>query len=93
MHLARAGTVVSCIAGGFTIDKGLDALHKARVASGEAWVNHGHAAGMVLTVAGTVLMVLVVMILEKAYIVLKKLSEPLVRMLPYRIMGHKNCTG
>jgi putative membrane protein len=58
-QLAWVRTLLSMIAGGFVIDKGLSALHKARVESGEAWVNHGHLAGLVITGLGTFLMILV----------------------------------
>jgi hypothetical protein len=34
-------------------------LHQARLASGEAWVNHGHLAGMVMTISGTLLILII----------------------------------
>ena len=57
-HLAWVRTVIGLIVAGFAIDKGLGALEKGPVAYGEALMNHGHAAGMVLTTSGTFLMVL-----------------------------------
>jgi putative membrane protein len=57
-HLAWVRTVLSMIGGGFAIDKGLGALHDARVAAGKALIQNSHAAGMIFTVTGTVLMAL-----------------------------------
>ena len=57
-HLAWVRTVISLIVAGFAIDKGLGVLEKGPMAHGETLMNHGHAAGMVLTISGTLLMVL-----------------------------------
>jgi len=58
-QLAWVRTLLSMIGGGFVIDRAMEALHKARLESGQAWVNHGHLAGMVITGLGTLLMILV----------------------------------
>ena len=47
------------IGGGFVIDKAMEAVHKARLESGQAWVTHGHLAGLIFTGLGTFLMILV----------------------------------
>ena len=57
-HLSWVRTVIGLIVAGFAIDKGLGVLEKAPMAYGEKLMNHGHAAGMVLTTSGTLLMVL-----------------------------------
>lgn len=59
--LAWVRTVLSLMGGGFAIDKGMKAFFDVRIATGKALINNGHAAGMVLTISGTVLMVLVTM--------------------------------
>jgi uncharacterized membrane protein YidH (DUF202 family) len=58
-HLAWVRTIIGLISVGFAIDKGFSMLHQSRLASGEAWVNHGHLAGMIMTISGTVLIVIV----------------------------------
>jgi putative membrane protein len=58
-QLAWIRTLLSMIGGGFVIDRAMEALHKARLESGQAWVNHGHLTGMIFTGLGTFLMVLV----------------------------------
>jgi uncharacterized membrane protein YidH (DUF202 family) len=57
-QLAWIRTVLALITAGIAIDKGTEALHEARIASGEALVKDGHFAGMLLTISGTVMMVL-----------------------------------
>jgi putative membrane protein len=58
-QLAWVRTLLSLIGGGFVIDKAMEAIHKARLESGEAFVRHGHLAGMIFTLSGTLLMILV----------------------------------
>jgi uncharacterized membrane protein YidH (DUF202 family) len=57
-HLAWVRTVIGLITSGFVVDTGFSALHKARLSSGEAWTDNGHAAGLLLTVSGTLLMIM-----------------------------------
>lgn len=57
-HLAWVRTVIGLITSGFVVDTGFSALHKARLSAGEAWLNNGHAAGLVLTSSGTLLMIM-----------------------------------
>lgn len=58
-QLSWVRTVLALITGGIAIDKGLSALHKARVLSGVAWEKNGHFGGLLLTSGGTVLIALV----------------------------------
>jgi len=57
-QLAWIRTVLALISVGIAIDKGTEALHEARVAMGEALVKDGHFSGMLLSISGTVMMVL-----------------------------------
>jgi uncharacterized membrane protein YidH (DUF202 family) len=58
-QLAWVRTVLGFITGGIAIDKGLSALHQARVLSGVAWEKNGHFGGLLLTSFGTGMMALV----------------------------------
>src|SRR5664279_1964441 len=58
-QLAWVRTLLSLIGGGFVIDKAMEAIHQARLESGEAFVQHGHLVGMIFTASGTLLMILV----------------------------------
>ena len=58
-QLAWVRTVIALITAGIAIDKGLSALHQARTASGIAWEKNGHFAGLLLTIGGTTIMILV----------------------------------
>jgi putative membrane protein len=58
-QLAWVRTLLSIIGGGFVVDKAMEAIHKARLESGQAWVTHGHLAGLIFIGSGTVLMILV----------------------------------
>lgn len=58
-QLAWVRTVLGLITGGIAIDKGVSALHQARLLSGVAWERNGHFAGLLLTSTGTALMALV----------------------------------
>jgi putative membrane protein len=57
-QLAWIRTVLALVTAGIAIDKGTEALHEARIALGEALVKDGHFSGMLLTISGTVMMVL-----------------------------------
>jgi len=61
-QLAWVRTILGLITGGVAIDKGTAALHEARMAAGVALVNNGHFAGLLLTITGTVLIVLTTVI-------------------------------
>lgn len=64
-QLAWVRTVLGFITGGIAIDKGVSALHQARLLSGEAWEKNGHFAGLLMTSVGTALMVLVTVLFIK----------------------------
>jgi uncharacterized membrane protein YidH (DUF202 family) len=57
-HLAWVRSVIGLITSGFVVDSAFSALHQARISSGEALIENGHAAGLLLTSTGTVLMML-----------------------------------
>ena len=57
-QLAWIRTVLALVTAGIAIDKGTEALHQARIAMGEALVKDGHFSGMLLTISGTVMMLL-----------------------------------
>jgi uncharacterized membrane protein YidH (DUF202 family) len=57
-QLAWIRTVLALITAGIAIDKGTEALHEALIATGAALVKDGHVAGMLLTISGTVMMIL-----------------------------------
>jgi putative membrane protein len=73
-QLAWVRTLLSMIGGGFVIDKAMEALHRARVESGEALVQHGHLAGMMITGLGTLLMVLVTIIYSRRAVKLARMK-------------------
>ena len=64
-QLAWVRTVLGFITGGIAIDKGVSALHQARLLTGEAWVKNGHFAGLLMTSVGTALMALVTVLFIK----------------------------
>jgi uncharacterized membrane protein YidH (DUF202 family) len=57
-HLSWIRTVITMISAGVAIDKGLQALHLSRLEAGNALFQNGHAAGLILTISGTVLLLL-----------------------------------
>lgn len=57
-QLAWVRTIMGMITAGIALDKGFAALHQARLLSGVAWEKNGHFAGLLLTIAGTFLMML-----------------------------------
>ena len=61
-QLAWVRTVMGIITAGIALDKGAEALHQARLISGIAWSKNGHFAGLLLTITGTVFMLLVTVI-------------------------------
>ena len=72
-HLAWIRTVFTLLTAGVALDKGLEIIHQARLLKGEAWVQHGHVAGIVLTVAGTILLLLVTVAYVQRSRVLRRL--------------------
>jgi uncharacterized membrane protein YidH (DUF202 family) len=56
-QLAWVRTVMGFITAGIAIDKGLEALHEARLITGTAWSTNGHFSGELLTVSATALMI------------------------------------
>jgi len=56
--LAWVRTNIGMIGGGFALDKGISAIRKARILSGEAWSSNPHLPGLVIIVSGTLLMLL-----------------------------------
>ena len=57
-QLAWIRTVLSLLGGGIALDKGVEAIHKARVDTGNSLVDNAHAIGIALSIAGTLLMVI-----------------------------------
>jgi uncharacterized membrane protein YidH (DUF202 family) len=57
IQLAWNNSLIGLMATGFAFDKGLQALHQARIASGEAWIKNGHAIALVLTLTGITLLI------------------------------------
>jgi len=56
-QLAWVRTVMGMITAGIALDKGLAALHQARLISGTAWEKNGHFGGLLLTSGGTLFMI------------------------------------
>ena len=54
-QLAWVRTTFSLYTAGIALDKGLEALHQARMLQGSNWVQTGHSAGIFLALLGTVL--------------------------------------
>ena len=57
-QLAWIRTTLSMLAGGIGLDKGLESLRKARIDSGDALIANSHIVGIVLSIAGTVLILI-----------------------------------
>jgi len=57
-QLAWIRTIIGLITAGIAIDRGFEALHAARLVTGEAWVRNGHLAGLVMTISGTFLIII-----------------------------------
>ncbi len=57
-QLAWIRTVFGLIVAGIALDRGFVALHQARLDTNEAWVKNGHLAGLIMTISGTLLMVI-----------------------------------
>lgn len=55
-QLAWIRTVLSLLGGGIALDKGIEAMHKARIETGDSLVNNAHAIGIALSITGTLLM-------------------------------------
>ena len=74
-QLAWIRTLLSMIGGGFVVDKGLAALHQSRVKSGEAWMNHAHLGGIIITGSGTLLMIMVTILYYRKAVRLARLKH------------------
>jgi uncharacterized membrane protein YidH (DUF202 family) len=57
-QLAWIRTVLSLLGGGIALDKGVEAIHKARIETGNSLVDSAHAIGIALSITGTLLMVI-----------------------------------
>jgi len=57
-QLAWVRTAFTFITAGLALDKGTEALHEARMLAGKNWVQSGHIAGLVLTFATTLFLIL-----------------------------------
>jgi putative membrane protein len=57
-QLAWVRTIIGLIAAGIAIDRGFEALHAARLVTGNAWAKNGHLAGLVMAVSGTLLILI-----------------------------------
>jgi putative membrane protein len=56
-QLAWIRTTLALLGSGIALDKGLEAMHRARIESGNALVQDAHFLGLSLSIAGTVLMI------------------------------------
>ena len=57
-QLAWIRTIITLMTAGLAIDKGFAALHEARLISGDAWIKNGHLAGLVMTISGTLMIII-----------------------------------
>jgi uncharacterized membrane protein YidH (DUF202 family) len=57
-QLAWIRTSLALLGSGVALDKGTEAVHKARIESGDALVRNAHMIGIYLAVAGTLLMII-----------------------------------
>jgi uncharacterized membrane protein YidH (DUF202 family) len=57
-QLAWIRTVITLLASGVALDKGIQAVHQARIGSGDALVKNAHMIGIYLSTIGTVLMLI-----------------------------------
>ncbi len=55
-QLAWIRTNIALLASGVAIDKGIEALHQARIESGTAIIRNAHMIGLYLAICGTLLM-------------------------------------
>jgi uncharacterized membrane protein YidH (DUF202 family) len=74
-QLAWIRTVFGLIVAGIAMDRGFVALHEARLVTGDAWVKNGHLAGLIMTISGTVLMVIATTYYTKRMIELTRLMK------------------
>jgi len=58
-QLAWMRTVLGFIGSGIALDKGVEAMHKTRLETGNALFNSAHVIGISLSVVGTLLMLIV----------------------------------
>lgn len=73
-QLAWIRTSITLLTAGFAIDKGFAALHEARMVKGEAWINNGHLAGLVMTISALLLTILVTINYKRGINELNKLK-------------------
>jgi putative membrane protein len=57
-QLAWIRTTLTFLASGIGLDKGIEAMHKARIETGDALFENAHVIGITLSITGTVLMVI-----------------------------------
>lgn len=57
-QLAWVRTAFTCITAGIAIDKGAEALHKARMVAGTNWVTGSHIVGVGLAAASTLFLLI-----------------------------------
>ena len=58
-QLAWIRTVIGFLASGLALDEGVEAMHKARLETGDAFFKSAHVVGISLSVTGTLLMLIV----------------------------------
>jgi uncharacterized membrane protein YidH (DUF202 family) len=57
-QLAWIRTVLGFLGSGIALDKGIDAVHKSRIESGDALIQNAHFIGLSLSVSGTIMMMI-----------------------------------
>ena len=57
-QLAWTRTTLTFIVSGIALDKGIEAIHRNRLESGNALVQNAHAIGIVLSMGGTILLLI-----------------------------------
>jgi putative membrane protein len=57
-QLAWIRTVLGFLASGIALDKGLESMRKARIESGDAFFANTHIIGIILSITGTLLMLI-----------------------------------
>ena len=64
-QLAWIRTTLTFIASGIGLDKGIEAIHKDRLESGNAFVQNAHAIGVSLSTVGTLLLLITMVVYIK----------------------------
>jgi putative membrane protein len=57
-QLAWIRTTLTFLGGGIGLDKGLEAIHKQRIESGNAWFDSVHVLGIALSIAATLVILM-----------------------------------